>query len=290
MRNIFKQPLLHFVLIGFLLFLFYTFRGSEDAEPDGNVISVDRDTLLTFLQYRANAFNEELFSRQLDSMGEEQRQLLIQEYFREEALYREALAMGMDEGDYNIKLRMVEKLQFLLQDSAALPPTPSDEELQQYYAANASVYTIQASYTFTHVFVDDRDHTAEGRARAEALLMELRDNNVPFLEASAYGDGFPYLQNYVRRSRDFIRNNFDDGFADWLDTLEPRDGMWEGPVTSPFGYHLVMFSNYFPANLPPFEEMRDRVLDDYQVDSLYRARRAAEDNLLEKYELEVGDI
>lgn len=290
MQQIFKQPLLHFWFFGFLLFLFYAFTGTEEAETDDSVIQVGRAELLSFMQYRANAFNEELFARQLDAMTEEQRQLLVEDYFREEALYREALTMGMDEGDYNIKLRMVEKLQFLLQDAVSVAAVPDEAVLRQYYEDNADVYRRPASYTFTHVFVNDPEHSEAGRQRAEALLTELRDNAVGFTGASEYGDTFPYLQNYVRRSRDFIRNNFNDAFADWLDTLEPDDSTWSGPVTTDFGFHLVLLSNRNPAFLPDFAEMRDRLLDDYQIEQQYLSRRAAEDNLIEKYELMVEDL
>lgn len=291
MQNILKQPLLHFLFAGFLLFVFYTFTGSQEApQADDSVISVSRQDLLTFMQYRANAFNEELFARQLDEMSEEQRQLLIEEYYREEALYREALSMGMDEGDYNIKLRMIEKLRFLLQDSVAAVAIPDDEVLQAYYAANENVYTRPASYTFTHVFVDDPEHSEAGRARAETLLSQLQENEVDFMGASAYGDTFPYLQNYVRRSRDFIRNNFNDAFADWLDTLEPDNSVWAGPVETDFGFHLVMLTDLFPAQLPPLEDVRNRVTEDYQIEQQFLSRRAAEDNLVENYELVVEEI
>lgn len=287
MQKILKQPLLHFWFFGFMLFLLYAFTGAEETKPDASVIQVGRAELLSFMQYRANAFNEELFARQLDAMSAEQRQLLVEDYYREEALYREALAMGMDEGDYNIKLRMVEKLQFLLQDAVSLAAAPDEETLQQYYQDNADVYRRPASYTFTHVFVNDPEHSEAGRMRAEALLAELRDNAVDFMGASEYGDTFPYLQNYVRRSRDFIRNNFNDDFADWLDTLEPNNTSWSGPVMTDFGFHLVLLSNRNPAVLPEFAEMRERLLDDYQIEQQYLSRRAAEDYLIEKYELRV---
>ena len=285
-----KQPLIHFMFLGALLFLFYSLSGSEDEAGDSSVIRVDRAALLTFLQYRANAFNEALFAEQLDNMSAEQRQLLIADYFREEALYREALAMGMDKGDYDIKQRMVEKLVFLLQDTVTSLPEPTEQELTAYYADNEDVYRRPASYTFTHVYVSDPQHTEAGRIRAEALRAELRENAVDFFGAQEFGDQFPYLQNYVRRTRDFIRNNFDDDFADTLATLEVQDGLWQGPLESPFGYHLLMLSNRFPVELPPFDEMRDRVLEDFYIERLYLLRREAENNLLEKYQLEEGVI
>ncbi|PCJ42921.1 MAG: hypothetical protein COA71_05350 [SAR86 cluster bacterium] len=285
-----KQPLLHFVVIGVLLFLFFSFNDTSDEAVDESIITVDRATLLSYMQYQANAFNEEFFSQQLDSMDESQRGLLIEGYYREEALYREALAMGMDEGDYNIKQRMVEKLVFLLQGTVASVPQATEQDIERYYADNVAIYRRPASYSFTHVFVNDREHSDEGRARAEGLLEELSVNNVDFFGTADYGDTFPYLQNYVRRSRDFIRNNFDDEFANWLDSIDVQDGVWQGPVESPLGFHVLMLSNRFPAEVPILETIRDRVVEDYYIDSQYLLRREAETNLVEKYQLEVGEL
>lgn len=285
-----RQPLLHFVVIGALLFLFFSLSDSNDELADESIITVDRATLLSYMQYQANAFNEEFFSQQLDRMDESQRRLLIEGYYREEALYREALAMGMDEGDNDIKQRMIEKLVFLLQSSVSEVPVATEQDIENYYLENVDIYRRDASYSFTHVFVDDQEHSVESRARTETLLDELNGNNVDFFGASDYGDTFPYLQNYVRRSRDFIRNNFDDEFADWIDSIEPEDGLWQGPVESPFGFHVLMLSNRFPAEVPALAEIRRRVEEDFYVESQYNLRLDAENNLVQKYQLDIGEL
>ncbi len=285
-----KQPLLHFIVIGALLFLIFSLSDVSDETVDENIIAVDRATLLSYMQYQANAFNEDFFAQQLDRMDESQRRLLIEGYYREEALYREALAMGMDEGDYNIKQRIVEKLVFLLQGSVPEVPAATEQNLENYYADNANIYRRPASYSFTHVFIDDQELSTDGRIRAEALLEELSENNIDFFGATDYGDTFPYLQNYVRRSRDFIRNNFNDEFAIWLDSIDVQDGLWQGPVESYFGFHVVMLSNYFPAELPSLEEIRERVEEDFYIESQYLLRVEAENNLVDKYQLEIGEL
>tara|TARA_B110000495_G_C22870236_1_gene507474 strand:- start:69 stop:950 length:882 start_codon:yes stop_codon:yes gene_type:complete len=289
-QAILKQPLLHFVVIGALLFLFFSLNDKSDEAMGENIIAVDRTILLSYMQYRANAFNEEFFSQQFDGMGHSQRRLLIEGYYREEALYREASAMGMDQGDYIIKQRMVEKLVFLLQGSVPKVPAATQQDLENYYADNADIYRRDGSYSFTHVFISDQEHTAEGKARAEALLEKLSKSNVDFFGATDYGDVFPYLQNYVRRSRDFIRNNFDDEFAAWIDSIEPQDGLWQGPIESPFGFHIVMLSNRFPAEVPALSEILERVEEDYFIETQYNLRLDAENNLVQKYQLEIGEF
>jgi hypothetical protein len=285
-----KQPLIHFVVIGALLFFLFSLSDNDDEVVDDSIITVNREELLSYMQYQANAFNEEFFAQQLYSMDESQRQLLVESYYRQEALYREALAMGMDKGDNDIKLRMVDKLVFLLQGSVPAVPAATEEDLESYYAENADIYRRPVSYSFSHVYINDQEHSIEGRSRAEFLLQELTENNIDFFEASDFGDTFPYLQNYVRRSRDFIRNNFDDDFANWLDSINAQDGLWQGPIESPLGYHIVMLSNRFPAELPPLNEIRDRVEEDFYIESQYMLRLEAENNLIKKYQLEVGEL
>ena len=101
-----RDPLVQFLLIGGALFGAYGLLGSA---PDGNEskrIVVSRDALLTFVQYRANAFQFDLFDQGLDELTLAERGVLVDEYVREEALYREALAMGLDQGDYIIRQRV----------------------------------------------------------------------------------------------------------------------------------------------------------------------------------------
>jgi len=52
----------------------------------------------------------------------------------------------------------------------------------------------------------------------------------------------------------------------------------------------VMLTDLFPAQLPPLEDVRNRVTEDYQIEQQFLSRRAAEDNLVENYELVVEEI
>src|SRR5690606_15059644 len=119
-----RQPLLHFLALGVLLFALYDWRVGDAPESDASArhIVVTREALLDFIQYRARAFDDAAAVAQLDSMSAEQREALIDEYVREEALYREALALGMEQGDYIIRQRLVQKVEFLLENLASAIP------------------------------------------------------------------------------------------------------------------------------------------------------------------------
>jgi hypothetical protein len=88
-----KETLVHFLAIGLGLFVLFEFVASDDAAYDSKVINVDRDALLTFVQYRSRAFEPRMAAERLDGMSESELERLISDYVREEALHREALAL-----------------------------------------------------------------------------------------------------------------------------------------------------------------------------------------------------
>jgi hypothetical protein len=288
LNSLLKQPLLHFVLLGGLLFLAYDFRAVPSAEEDGaaasDLIVVDRATLLDFMQYQAQAFEPELFSARLDAMSPDEVLGLVDAYVREEALYREALQMDMDRGDYIIRQRLVQKVEFLLENLATENSDPTDAELQAFYEARIADYEVGAVYTFTHIFFDGQDGAMEeARMRAEATLA--RSDAITFEQSSQYGDRYPFLQNYVERTRDFVVNNFSAGFVAALDALPPGDERWQGPLASRYGYHLVLLRARAEPFTPPLQDVRARVLDDFRYENLVRKRQEAEDRVVAEYEV-----
>ena len=291
MPALLKQPLLHFLVLGLLLFVVYgRVSDQSDKFEGGSAVSshirVDRSALLNYMQYQAKAFDTAAFSKQLDAMSNEERQSLIDAYVREEALYRDALRLGMDEGDYIIRQRLVQKLEFLLENIAADSINPTESELKGFYEAHVSDYKVDPVYTFTHVFLDAEKAGMEAaRNNALGLMPELKGR--PFADASQFGDRFPFLQNYVERTRDFIVNNFGEAFVVALDGLAIEGNQWQGPIQSRYGYHLVMLVQRSEASTPSFEQVKERVLDDFRYESLAHKREEAEAEVVKTYDVSV---
>jgi hypothetical protein len=90
MVRLLKQPLLHFLLLGALLFV-WNARVSAPTATDNdvvndNVIVVDRTSVLDYLQDPAKAFDPASFNQQLDAMTASEKQKIVADYVREEAL------------------------------------------------------------------------------------------------------------------------------------------------------------------------------------------------------------
>jgi len=282
-----REPLVQFLVLGLAVFVAYD-RMHPAAERSGNdrEIVVDREALLTFVQFRANAFEPALFEQGLDALDADTRRHLVDDFVREEVLYREALALGLDRGDYIMRQRMVQKLEFLIEDLAEPGAPPAREALEAFYTQNRADYLEPSIYTFAHVFFDaERRGREAARAAAEALLPELEAADAGFNDAPGYGDRPLYLRNYVERTRDYVVGHLGEALVAALDDAAPSDTHWLGPLESPFGWHLVLMTTRRAARLPPLDEITDRVAADYRRIELERARTEAIDRIVAGYEV-----
>jgi len=224
MIKILKDPLVHFLVLGLGLFVLFDLVASDDAAYDSRVINVDRDALLTFVQYRSRAFQPQAAAARLDGMSEEELEHLISDYVREEALHREAKALGVDKNDYIIKRRMIQSIEFITDGFVTAAVDVSDDDLTAHYEANREIYYINPFVTFTHVFFDGERHNRnEALALATTKLRELNRQRVPFSAAPGHGDRFPYFVNYVERDPQFVASHFGLPMAEEVFALESSD-------------------------------------------------------------------
>jgi hypothetical protein len=292
LARIVRDPLVHFLAAGALLFAGYAALNPRAAAGGGGgrTIVVDREALVTFMQYQSAAFQPRYFEAQFQALSPAERQGLIGKYVQEEALVREAGALGLDNGDYVIRRRMIQKMMYLMDDAASGTFAPSEADLQRYFQAHPDTYRGPATVTFTHVFVDNEvKHPAGAETTAEALKLTLERKRAGFADAPAYGDRFAYLQNYVGRTPDFVGSQFGAGFAAALVKLQPS-GRWQGPIRSDYGWHLVLLTERRPAELPRFADVREQVKDDMLRDTLAAYRRKAIADLVARYEVRLKGL
>jgi len=143
---ILKEPLVQFFLLGLLIVVVFEFEGSP-LEEDSKVITIDRDVLINHMQYRSKSFEYEKFALMLEQLSPKQREKLLDEFIREEVLFREARALNLDEKDYIIRQRMVQKVEYLLR-AAEIKGVVQPEE---FYSLNKDRYLIPRKITFTHI-------------------------------------------------------------------------------------------------------------------------------------------
>jgi hypothetical protein len=285
LHRVLREPLVHFLAAGGLLFAVYTLSPHLKATaPSDHTIVVDETALRNFLQYRSKAFEAEYFTSELNAMTPDQRKELADQYVEEEMLYREARSLGLEQGDYVIRQRLVQKMRFLMDDLVNTGGAPDETVLTDYLQRNRERYLVQPSTTFTHVFADAsvRGDIA-ARAQAERLKQHLTARHARFSDAPGYGDRFPFLQNYVERTADYIASQFGDEFVAALTKITPSETTWVGPIRSTHGYHVVLVTGRADGRLPALSEIRQQVQEDWALDRSEHARVQAMKQLAGQY-------
>src|SRR5512136_978482 len=144
MKRLLSEPLVHFLLLGAVLFAVYHYvQPDRGAAPSSKQIQMTLDELAQLAvlfqsQWRRDPTPEE-FSR------------LVESKVQQEVLYREALAMGLDKNDEIVKRRMAQKMQFLAEDVAAARE-PTTDELKNWYEKNSAKFALSPRLSFRHLF------------------------------------------------------------------------------------------------------------------------------------------
>ncbi len=272
------EPLVHFLVLGALVYGLYWINQDPALETEANRIIVTAGEV----EWLEAAWEK----RWARKPTPEERARLIREHIRETVMYREALSMGLDANDTIIRRRLSQKLGFLVEDLLQVQP-PTDEQLLSYRQAHADRYTQPALVTFTHVFVDPDRRGNETLDHAAELLAELGGKGEPDDAIESAGDPFLLQRYYPERDFAELSKLFGRGFATEVVTLEP--GVWHGPVLSGYGVHLVFVHAREEAVVPPFEEVRDRVLADWQDEERSRLNDEYFARLVERYEITVEE-
>jgi hypothetical protein len=201
-------------------------------------------------------------------------QAQIQDYIREEVLYRTALALGLDKDDTIIRRRLRQKMEFLFED--AVPP-PQEPELRAYLEAHPEKFRTQALISFRQVFVSQtRGATAEADARQ---ILSRLSGGAP--DAANEGDPLLLGDGFSRTPLDRIAALFGESFAQAV--AQSVSGSWVGPLRSAYGLHLVLVTAAEPAELPPFEQVRPALEREWFAERRVAAQVAQYQALLAGY-------
>jgi parvulin-like peptidyl-prolyl isomerase len=273
LRRFLREPLLHFLLIGAALFAVDAALRPASREDHGSKqIQLHLDDLsqlsLAFqAQWRRQPTPEEL-SR------------LIEDRIREEVLYREALAMGLDQDDSIVKRRMAQKMQFLAEDVAAAHE-PSSDELKAWYAAHRGEFAQPPRVSFRHAYFspDRRGERAQPDAADALARLAGQPQDSPL--AASLADSFMFQDYYGDRSTEQLAKDFGPRFAQAVTRLTP--GSWQGPIESGYGWHLVFVDSLVPGRIPDFEEIDPDVKTAWLADQKEQAWRKAYDEMRAKY-------
>ncbi len=270
-----REPLAHFLIIGAAIFGLYSLTSeAEEAEREGRIVvaaaEVDQLRTLWERQWQRPPTEEELEG-------------LIEARIREEVLYREALAMGLDRDDTVIRRRLVQKLEFLTEDLAAARE-PTEIELAAYFVANKERYRVAPRLSFSQIYFNPDRRGLFVEREAGLVLAGVRDG--PETAAvSDLGDRTMLGERYRRQTPQEIAAVFGQEFAEALLRLKPR--VWCGPIASGYGVHLVRVEERVEGHLPSLAEAAEEVRADWAYDQRRQTNDAIFARLFAHYEVTI---
>jgi hypothetical protein len=177
--------LLHFLLLGLGLFVLHHFVAAP-GDGSGERVVISRGKIqrlaagFALMHQRAPAKDE------LDG--------LIAEAVREEILYREAKALGLDQDDTIVRRRLRQKLEFVSEDLAPASE-PTEAQLQAYLASHLEQFRIETRYSFAQVYLDPQRHGRQLGADTAQLLSGLRRSG-DAADLSQLGDSLLLQRQY----------------------------------------------------------------------------------------------
>jgi len=266
-RTALREPLLHFVVAGFLLFIAGAAHRRE-TDPFRIVVTPEREAQLV------NRYALQ-FGTPPDAAT---RAALVDREIEEEMLFRQGLALGLDRNDELVRRRIVQKMQFLLEDVSP-PAEPADAELRAFYSVHADRYTTPARVTFSQVYFSTERGDEPARARALQTLNELgKDLRHP----EERGDPFPDLSHFAAYEAKQVQRLF--GQTAMADAAFAAPcGRWVGPYKSVYGWHLIYVDYRQDAARQTFTAVRDKVRTDYLLDAQDRANQQAMSQLAREF-------
>jgi hypothetical protein len=274
-KGLLREPLIHFVLLGGLIFTASSWRNREAPAEEGRpAIGISADTI---------AWLGEGFAKQWHRSPDEQElRGLVDDHVREEVLYREALAMGLDRNDTIVRRRMAQKVQFLGEDLTGAVPL-DEGSLQRYFAEHAARYAPPVRTSFRHVFFSKERRGATLEAEARVALSALAEGG----DEMALGDPFLREHEFVAADEREIAGALGDDFAARLSTLPT--GKWQGPVASAYGVHLVLVVAREEAPPISFESVRDAVARDLSEERRITGNHEFVEKLKARYRILVDE-
>jgi peptidyl-prolyl cis-trans isomerase C len=274
-----REPFLHFLLLGAVIF-----AGTHLRHADA-----DRYRILVGPEQVARLIDT--YRKQYGRAPErEQLQALIDQDIREEILYREGVALKLEDQDQIVRRRVAQKFEFLQLDRGT-DLSANDADVENFYHQHLADYLSPAKVSFTHVYISSSDPVAptnplDPTKRVSPLVRaaRLRDRlqSTGAVRAPAAGDRFAGSYDYSSLDKVSLSRVFGD--SPIVDALmkAPEHG-WVGPVQSAYGWHVIYVATREPQRQPPLSEIRERVLADYREQARKAESAAAFARLRSKY-------
>jgi hypothetical protein len=274
MKNWHKEPLLHFLIIGALIFIFFSIVNTDEAVTTGNKIVVSTADMERLSNNWSKKLNRPPTKTELKG--------LVDSYIKEEIYYREALALGLDQNDTILRRRLMQKMEFLSNDLAELN-TPDENVLNKFFLDNRKKYKLPARVSFTHIYFSLDKRGAKAVEDAKSVLSGLNASRAPEM-----GDTFMLQYDFAQETPFEVERLFGKRFTEELFRAEIN--AWQGPIDSGYGLHLVRISEKIDSRMPELASVIDKVRTDWMFEQRQKMNKEIYERFKARYEIVVEDM
>jgi hypothetical protein len=254
-----REPLLHFVVLGGVLFGVDHFFGASSDDTHTIVVGadVDREARETFKAARGREPNAEELAA------------LHRVWLDNEVLYREGLALQVDKGDPAIRERVIFKALSVIDSNVHVPPV-DDQRLRAWFDGHRDKYDEPARYDFEEAALSGDSSEPAVRAFVAAL------------DAGAPGDAKAGLRVFKGRPHASLVESYGSEFVRALAAAPPNT--WQA-IRTRDGWRAMRLDAATPAKPAVFESLRGVVLHDWVDAAAAEQRTAAVRALANKYKV-----
>ncbi len=247
-RSVLREPLVHFLLLGALLFALDAWLRPGGAPAADTAIVVGEARVRSLSQNFARVWQRPPTRIELEG--------LVEDHVREEVLVREALVLGLDRDDAIVRRRLRQKMEFISDETAALA-APTEKDLADFLAANPETFNVPGRVSFAQVYLDPARRGPRLEADAKRLLGQLNRAGAT-ADPAALGDALRLLEARYENLPQFeLERLFGEAFAKAL--FQQPIGTWVGPVASGYGEHLVRVESKQPGGVAALADVRPLV-------------------------------
>ena len=275
LQALLREPLMHFLLIGAALFLVFDQVG-DPVEIDNRIVVSQAD-----LDILANDWLRRTGRPPSPQQVEQQ----LRQYIREQVLSREAVNLGLDRDDVIIRRRLAQKMQFLFDDLGQVPD-PTDADLNVFMSKHVERFTLPATLSFRHIFLDPDSRGEAIQDQAKQLISRLQDSNA-VVDTSELGDPILLPLQFDNQTRLQISNLLGDEFAEQVYRLPVS--RWSGPVASGYGLHLVYVHSRAATRVQPLTEVRQSVVRQWRAAKQQELNDLFYQGIHQRYEIILDD-
>jgi peptidyl-prolyl cis-trans isomerase C len=272
LKRAIREPLIHFLLFGFAIFVVYCFINRGTTVGGNYQIVITLDDLKQLDASFVSQWNRQPTQQEFNG--------LLESLVRQEILYREGLSLGLDKDDTIVKRRMAQKMEFISEDVASAHE-PSAQELTAWFAKHSEQFALPGLVTFRHLFFGFDRRAQKAQSDADAALRKIAGLAEDSPVAKSQADAFMFHDYYAEATPEQLAKEFGPDFAAAIFKL--KSGSWQGPIQSAYGWHLIWIESIAPGRIPTLQEVEPDVKAAWLTDQKAEQWNATYSKLRSRY-------